>query len=113
MNEQKEALQKLITIYWWNMGKKTLDFSGSYKDYFKKRNITFKISEKKQGKDTFKYINFNIPCGSNVIKLKSYWTGSEWDFKENCDKAIFLFLTLLGDKTIFSSQMKEVKVCWR
>ena len=111
LNEVLE--HKIITIYWWNMGKKTLDFTGKYKDFFKKKDITFRVSEKKQGKDIFKYLNFNIPVGSNVIKLRSYWSGSDWDFKENCDKAIILFLTLLGDKTLFNSQMREVKINWR
>ena len=32
----KEAEQKHISIYWWNMGKRTLDFEGNYKDNLNK-----------------------------------------------------------------------------
>ena len=114
MNKEiKQALQKSITIYWWNMGKKKLDYKGNYEGYFKKKDITFKVGEKKITNTTHKFLDFKIPCGSHTIKLRAYWSGSDWDFKENCDKALILFLTLLGDKTLFSSQMREYKINWR
>lgn len=90
--ELKEDLQKEITIYWWNMGKKTLDYKGSYTGYFLKRDI--KVSRIKN--KTIKGLRFSIPTYSTKIRLDSF-SGRNI---EAFDDAIKAFLAVMGDKAL-------------
>lgn len=103
--ELKEAKKKQIRIYWWNFGKKTLDFEGTYKDFFKDKDI--KIS--KISKDDVKGFRFKIPVGCATIDLKIL--GGGWIIND-LDSAIKLFLTYLGDKTRFEGYTTTYKLNW-
>jgi len=104
--ELKESLGKTIRIYWWNFGKKTLDFEGTYNDFFKDKNI--KIS--KISKDDVKGLRFKIPVGCAIIDLKVF-SGGGWIIQD-LDSAIKLFSTYLGDKTLFHGYNTTYKLNW-
>jgi len=91
----------MITVYWWNFGKKTLDYKGSYEGFFKERGIkAIKISNNNY--------NFKINTANTSTILKSY--GSE---RECYNEAIKLFLTLLGDKSVLIDENGiDFKVNW-
>jgi len=112
-NEYKEALQKQITIYWWNLGTKTLDHKGTYGEFFKKKEI--KISEVKHPNNKeYKALKFNMPIGSSrIIFYTSLGSKTAWDYAEMFNNAIKLFLTYLGDKTLFYGNNREFKINWR
>jgi len=108
MNKQ-EAEKKNISIHWWNFGSKTLDFKGTYKDYLRKRNIKVRTIKHPFAKDTKGY-RFTIPLSGCVARLDIF--GS--DYAANCDEAIKVFLTLLGDKALFNTGYgRELKLNWR
>lgn len=110
--ELKEALKKPITIYWWNFGKKTLDFKGPYKDFFKDKDIKISKISKKAGEKFLvdvKGLRFKIPVGGATIDLKIL--GSSWIIND-LDSAIKLFLTYLGDKTRFEGYNRIYKLNW-
>lgn len=109
---KKTLAEKNLCIYWWNMGKKTLDFKGSYEDYLKKKSIKFRVQKGYEEKNDM--LNFTILLSSSIVKLKIAVSGNEYDFIECCDRAITLYLTQLGDKTIFQTNYnKEYKINWR
>jgi len=62
----KETLETPITIYWWNMGKKTLDFKGPVDEYLKKRDITMTALRKRSGKYGVMGRHFEFDCGGHV-----------------------------------------------
>ena len=39
MLNKKDDEKRAIRIYWWNCGKKTLDFNGTIKEFFTEKNI--------------------------------------------------------------------------
>ncbi len=84
MKEKAEAEKGLITIYWWNLGIKVLDFEGTYKEFFSLKNITSK-SVKTGG-----YV-FRIPLSSNVTTFRT----TDIDYKRGANEAIKIFMTLL------------------
>ena len=105
--EKKEAEQKQISIYWWNMGTKTLDFEGNYKDYLKRKNIKIR---KSLGNYQAPLLNFNISLSSSRIKFIT----AERDYVIAFTQAIILFLTQLGDKTLFvDGYNREYQINWR
>ncbi|MEK6880954.1 MAG: hypothetical protein AABY22_15145 [Nanoarchaeota archaeon] len=106
---QKDTEERQITIHWWNMGSKTLDFKGSYKDYFLKKNIKVKEINHPSNKEV-KGLRFTFGLSSNLIRLDT-WVS---DYLPEYNKAIIVFLTLLGDKTIFHDGYgREYKINWR
>ncbi len=108
MNKQ-EALQKNITIYWWNMGSKTLDFKGTYKDYLKKKDIKITKIKHPFSKDTTG-LRFKIPLCSSIVRLDTF----DSDIINSLDKAIMIISTLLGDKTKFNNGYgREYQINWR
>jgi hypothetical protein len=85
-----------IVIYWWNMGKKTLDYKGSYKEYLTQKGIKCGEILGRQG------WWFRIPLvGAKAdLEIQGNW-------REGCDAAIRVFLTLLGDRaTLYTSRRK-------
>ena len=96
-----------IEIYWWNMGKKTLDFAGSYKDFFKKKDIKIR----KLPKDEF---------GLEKYRFKIFWSSCNATFdicshyKNSCTETVKIFLTVLGDKALFIDHTnRKHKLNWR
>jgi hypothetical protein len=97
-----------ITVYWWNMGKKTLDYRGTYKGFLEAKDIkVFNIS-KNIGKNGIKGNRFLIPLASCVATLDSFSS----DYFQGCDDAIKIFLTLLGDRTKFITPRREFNINW-
>lgn len=108
MNKQ-EAEERQITIYWWNMGKKSLGFHGSYKDYLSNRDIKVKTIKHPSVKGVKGY-RFIIPLSTSVCRLDSF----SQNYAEDCIRAILVLLTLLGDKSIFRDDYnREYKINWR
>jgi hypothetical protein len=111
MKTLKNALNDIVTIYWWNMGKKTLDFTGTYADFFKEKGIRVKLKIGKADKDTLK-IWFSI--GVSEITLSSLHRPIESDYYKSFDTAIKIFLLELGDKAEFTGMYnRTVKINWR
>ena len=94
--KKEDDEQKNIAIHWWNLGSKTLDFKGTYKEYLAKRNIKVRAITHPKVNDA-KGWRFVIPVSSNIVRLDSFG-GS---YKDGVDRAIEIYLVLLGDKTLF------------
>jgi len=86
-----------ITIYWWNMGTKTLDFAGTINDYLINKNITYK-----KIKHGFKFKISLSGCVVNFQSLNSFDNASV--------DAIKIFLLLLGDKSLFRVSGRQYKI---
>jgi hypothetical protein len=95
-----------ITIYWWNLGNKTLDFKGDINDFVK--NKGFKVTK----------IKHPIHKEINGFRIKIYTSVKfTLDVFDNLDNALSLavrtYLNYLGDKTIFTdSQGRTFKINW-
>jgi hypothetical protein len=91
-----KILNSNLNIYWWNFGKKTLDFNGDIKQYFLKENIKF--SKKLINKE---YDNYNH---AYVFTLKfnigsiSFTQQSE-NLESLIKVCVFSRLVYLGDKS--------------
>ena len=107
---RKAAEQKHISVHWWNMGRKTLDHKGTYAEFLDKKGI--KISRVKH--PTVKSGGFRAKfyVGSSIIQYDDFCydypnLASENQFEQAylrfLDEAITMFLTYLGDKTVFSN----------
>ena len=111
--ELKQAEEKEISIYWWNMGKKELDFKGTYKDFLKKKsvkitNITFPRDKKIKG------LRFKYPLNTITFTIDSYDVSNAYNIVNTFDFVIKTYLTYLGDKTILNNGYgKEYKINWR
>ena len=103
---KKEGEQKNIRIHWWNFNIKTLDFEGTIKDYLEKKDIKVSRISHKTHKEIKGY-RFKIL--SSHVTLDTFDT----DYIQCVDKAIVIFLTLLGDKTIYSAHHRDYKINWR
>ncbi len=101
-SNKSEAEKRLITVYWWNFGKKTLDFRGTYRDFFLRQDITSR-SVKTGG-----YV-FIIPLSSSVTTFRT----TDTDYERGASEAIRIFMTLLGDKAKIETPNQEYKVNWR
>ena len=106
--ERKEAEQKQITIYWWNLGSKQLDFKGTYKDFLAQKgikisNISFPIDKKTKG------LRFKLSL-STTFTIDSY----DSDIINAFNIAITTYLNYLGDKALFiDGYGRTNKLNWR
>ena len=81
-----------IEIYWWNLGKKTIDHQGSYDEYFKKTGMKIR---KLPNKNTEKYRCTIEWCDRNAtFDICS-------NKKDACMDMVKIYTTVLGDKTLF------------
>lgn len=99
MNNE-DALNSSLVVYWWNLGRKTLDFKGTYRDYLKR--IGAKYSMIKNG------YRFRISTSTSSFQLDSISS----KFIETANDAIVLFLTLMGDKASINSTNIVKKINW-
>ena len=120
MGIKKEAEEKQIEIYWWNMGTKTLDHKGTYKEFLNKKDI--KISEVKHPRTKTTGYRAKIYVGSAIITYDDFsyeypkLTNKlqfEQAYLRFLDCAIELYLTYLGDKTLFVGSGRQHKINWR
>ncbi len=106
--DKQEGEQKNISIYWWNMGNKTLDFKGTIKDYLIKKDIKVTRITNKYDKDIKGY-RFRIPLGSCSATLDIF----DQNYIRCVNEAIKIFHSLLGDKTLYHSPYRTYKINWR
>jgi len=91
-----------MSVYWWNGGKRTLDYIGTYKGFLESKAI---VASQIEG--TPESWHFEIPLASSKATLDTHG-----DFGRCADEAIQIFLTLLGDKTTFSGSRAIYKIHW-
>ena len=106
--DRKEAEQKQITLYWWNLGTKTLDFKGTYKEFLSQKG--FKISNILFPKDKkIKGLRLKYPLNTITFTIDSY----DSDVINAFDMAIKTYLTYLGDKATFKNCYgNKYKINW-
>lgn len=93
---------RTITIHWWNIGKKQLDYSGPIIGYLKKKGITWRENHTENG--TLR--TFYISTSSSAILYK---TTDQFD--DAAENAIALFLTEMGDRALLQGR-KEHRLNW-
>jgi len=97
-----------IIIYWWNFGKKTKEFEGSYEEYFKKKDIRVRRFKRLGHNDNVIGLRFRVSLSSGRITLDSVG-----DRIRGYGDIITLFLTLLGDRALFiDGRGGEHKINW-
>ena len=106
--EVNKVAKRQIKLWWWNMGTKTLDFEGSYKDYFSKRNIKLTII-RHSAIENKKVLRFSFSVGRLVFKIDS----SDIDIQNSFDMIVKIYQTYLGDKTLFHANSREYRINWR
>jgi hypothetical protein len=94
---------RFITVYWWNMGTKTLDFSGSYAGLMKEKGIKVRLLRLGNG------YRFTI----NLSSCRTVYVTHDMNYAQGCLEAFKIFYTLLGDRTIVSVSDREYKINWR
>ncbi|KKM90932.1 hypothetical protein LCGC14_1233520 [marine sediment metagenome] len=99
--DKKYWESKEIIVHWWNFGKKTLDYRGTYKGFLENKGIT--VTE--IGDNHFR---FNISISSATVELDI-----SAEYHKAADEAIKIFLSLLGDKAKITASQKEYSVNWR
>ncbi len=97
--------QQQISVYWWNFGRKTLDYKGTYKGFLEKKDIIVKSFIR----NGFYGYRFAISVGSERATLET----SRQDYSRSCDDAIKIFLTLLGDKSKLNTPRFEYFINWK
>lgn len=107
MNKE-EIENKRIKTFWWNSGKKTKDFEGTYKEYLKEKGIkTRKITHKER--KHIKGTRFTIELYTTIVKIDFFEPDNEGMYI----KAIKTFMTLLGDKALLVTEgRREYKINW-
>ncbi len=103
MNKVLEtALDSHIVLYWWNMGKKSKDHDGTYKDFFKRIGVKIKQTDK----------GLKINFSTNQIKYNIIST--DYDIIETFNQIVKIYLTYLGDKALMIDTFnRESKINWR
>ncbi len=91
-NNIKKELETYCELYWWNMGRKTLDFKGELKNLLKKHNIKF--TKRKTETDGIYTFYFKSIHGISYEK-----TGLISDFSHLAKQAIQMELVRMGDKS--------------
>jgi hypothetical protein len=97
-----------IRIYWWNFGKKTLDYEGTYKGFMDKKDIKVTDITIGKGKYKSKGLHFEIPLSS----CKATYETCDGDYRAY-DDAIKIFLTLMGDKSKFEASQRVYYINWK
>jgi hypothetical protein len=103
---KKEIDNQQISIYWWNHGRKTLDFKGTYKEWMEKNGI--KINPIRTDK-FLSGLETKFSFGSMTMKLK-YVSG----YMEGLNYIIKACHVFLGDKATFTDgYSRQYKINWR
>lgn len=82
-----------IASYWWNFGKKTLDFNCTMPEALKHKAISYKAIRSKQYPDK-KGFRFSFDVSNSSITM-DLWTS----FDAGAIEALRTLLLLLGDKS--------------
>lgn len=102
---KEEDENKRIAVWWWNGGKKNLDFKGTYKEFLIQRDI---IPTMITYQDTTIGYHFRIPVSSTIATLET----RSYNYAMCCDEAIQVFLLLLGDKATFETERHRYHINW-
>ena len=95
------AINRNISIYWWNYGKKTKDFEGTYKEWFDKQEIL--ITELNNR------LRFEVHFGS-----MSFTMYLNKDYEHSFNQIIKTCLVHLGDKAMLIDGFnRQYKINWR
>lgn len=92
MESVETILKNPITIYWWNMGDKTIDFKGSLGNCLVDKKISFKKVTHPELKHITGY-KFSYKQGSSTMTYLSYDA-----FENSAILLISMQLIALGDK---------------
>jgi len=97
----KTALNRSITLYWWNHGKKTKDFEGTYKEWFYKHKINcVELSNHLWFSGEFGNMKF-------IFKLNK-------DYEHSFNQIIKTCLVHLGDKAMLIDGFnRQYKINWK
>ena len=108
--DKKEREDIPITIYWWNMGDKTLDHKGTIKSYLLKRDI--KVTQIKNTKNpystTIKGYRFKIRTWSSYV----IFDGFNRSYDDLAIDAIKIWLMLMGDKAKIETENRSYNINW-
>lgn len=96
-----------ISVYWWNMGKKTLEFKGPYKNYLLNQGISVTDITHPSQKDISGW-RFTVSMSSTTITIDSY----DPDYMRGCDDIIRSFLLIMGDKARLVTPRREYNINW-
>ena len=97
-----EIEKQEITVYWWNLGVKTLDYKGSYEGFLREKGI-------KVSKLHCKAVGwmFKVQLSSTEVRLKTFS-----NLEQAMDEAIKVFLTLLGDRATLKTPRRRYNLNW-
>jgi CYTH domain-containing protein len=102
LQEKERVEQKPITVYWWNLGHKELEYQGSYDGYLKKKDIKVRIRKDDGYSVTIK------TSSSKVV-----FTSVDCNYLNVLDETIRIFLTMMGDKATLTTPRFNYKINWR
>ncbi len=101
----EKAKEKTVTVYWWNFGTKTLDYTGTYQGYMDKKDIIVEpIVHPRFTK--IKGLRFIRDWGTATFIYESYNTDTEKSYFN----AIQMFLVVMGDRAKIICDRWEVTV---
>jgi hypothetical protein len=104
---KKEIDKRLIYIYWWNMGTKTPDFKGTYKEWLAKNEVKVTTVKRKDNDLRDYKVKFTVGGADFTIKYSI-------DCMDVYNLAIKCFLTYLGDKALLiDGHNRTYKINWR
>jgi hypothetical protein len=89
----ENVLNQNIIVYWWNMGKKTLDFRGTYYGFIKDKDI--KLKSIRNG------LRLIVRLSQRTFIIEAKNIRTVYDLRRALDDAIGIYLTNLGDKSLF------------
>jgi hypothetical protein len=102
LKEKTRVENQIIYVYWWNFGKKTIDYQGSYAGYLKKKDIKVRI-RKTDG------YRFTITTSSGKVVFDTV----DCNYNHGLDEAIKIFFAMMGDKAELVTPYREYKMNWR
>lgn len=101
---KQEQIKEPVILYWWNMGRKTLDFKGTISEFLKEKG--FKVSKIKHPNDkTVNGYRFKFALSSTYITADIFHS----NLADASINAIKIFLQILGDKALITGY-KYVRV---
>ena len=95
-----------IETHWWNFGKKTLDFRGTYKQFMENKGIRIERCKHPSQKDVNGW-KASVSLSSTIITIVSYQ-----DYRYACDDIIKTYLLLMGDKATLRTPFGYFKINW-
>lgn len=94
-----------ITLHWWNMGSKKLDFKGTISEYLITKSIKVHAIIHPKQKDIPGF-RFKFGLSSRDVTMDIY----HYHLKNASIEAIQVFLTILGDKALIQCDGHTIRV---